>query len=118
MTAATDRAAAGRRPGSAISTVSSRQPGQDATIPRWLTGGRQRQDLREAAKAGAQAADLVVRAQLDAGLDPDRIEMSAEKVLGDRFTGPTPVSDAFYDAYDETVRMYVAELRSPEMEAG
>jgi hypothetical protein len=46
------------------------------------------------------------------------IEISAEKVLGDRLTGPTPVSDAFYDAYDETVRTCVAEARSPEMEAG
>jgi hypothetical protein len=81
-------------------------------------GRRQRRELQDVARAGAEAADLVVRAQLEAGMDRDRIEISAEKVLGDRFVNPTAVSNAFYGAYDETVRTYVAEARGLEMEAG
>jgi hypothetical protein len=39
---------------------------------------------RAAHTAGAQTADQVIRAQLDAGMTHDRIEASAESVLGGR----------------------------------
>jgi hypothetical protein len=114
MTTTADRAAAGRLFGAAI----SRQAAQDAAGARWLTGGRQQQELRDAARGGADAADLVVRAQLDAGMSSDQVDASAEKVLGDRFTDPTQVSDAFYDGYDETADVYAADARDLDKEAG
>jgi hypothetical protein len=114
MTTTADRAAAGRLFGTEI----SRQAAQDAAGARWLTGGPQQQELRDAAGAGAESADQVVRAQLDAGMTPDQVDASAEKVLGDRFTGPTAASDAFYDAYDETAAMYAADARDLDREAG
>jgi hypothetical protein len=47
---------------------------------------------RAAHTAGAETADQVIRAQLDAGMSPGRIEASAESVLGGRFDHPTPAS--------------------------
>ena len=66
----------------------------------------------------AQAASLVVRAQLNAGMTAGQIRDSAERVLGDRFSDPSPASDAFYGAYDETVAACEAELAEPDIEAG
>lgn len=71
---------------------------------------------RAAHTAGAQTADQVIRAQLDAGMTPDRIEASAESVLGSRSDHPTPVSEAFYRGYDETAATCTREAR--ELEAG
>jgi hypothetical protein len=71
---------------------------------------------RAAHMAGAQTADQVIRAQLNAGMSPGRIEASAEAVLGGRFDQPSPVSDAFYRGYDEVAATYTREAR--EMEAG
>ncbi len=77
-------------------------------------------DVEAAKLAGAQAADLVVRAQLNAGMTQEQISASAERVLGDRFTEPTAASNAFYAAYDETVAACQAELSEPDrdIEAG
>jgi len=73
---------------------------------------------REAAvrRAGAEAADQVIRAQADAGMSADRIDTSAERVLAGRFDNPTPESRAFYAAYDQTAAIYAADLR--DLEAG
>jgi hypothetical protein len=71
---------------------------------------------RAAHAAGAAAADQVVRAQLDAGMSPDRLEASAESVLGGRFDRPTPASEAFYRGYDDVAATYTREAR--ELEAG
>jgi hypothetical protein len=71
---------------------------------------------RAAHAAGAETADQVVRAQLDAGMSPDRLEASAESVLGGRFDRPTPASEAFYRGYDEIAATYTREAR--ELEAG
>jgi hypothetical protein len=71
---------------------------------------------RAAHTAGAQTADQVIRAQLDAGMSPGWIDASAEAVLGGRFDHPTPVSEAFYRGYGETVSIYTREAR--ELEAG
>jgi hypothetical protein len=64
-----------------------------------------------AARAGAEAADQVVTAQANAGMTPDRIEASAERVLGDRFETPTSESEAFYGSYDSTAAALVHDLR-------
>ena len=95
----------------AARSLSETAAGRRDPAPAWLTAGRERQDLRDAARAGAESADLVVRAQLDAGMTAEQIRASAERVLGDRFNDPTPVSDAFYDAYDATAATYVADMR-------
>jgi len=71
---------------------------------------------RAARMAGAQAADLVIRAQLDAGMSTERAEASAESVLGGRFDLPAGASGAFYDGYDEVAAIYAREAR--ELEAG
>jgi hypothetical protein len=71
---------------------------------------------RTAHATGAQTADQVIRAQMDAGMTPDRIETSAESVLGGRFDHPTPTSEAFYRGYDEVAATYAREAR--ELEAG
>jgi hypothetical protein len=71
---------------------------------------------RAAYAAGAQTADQVIRAQMDAGMSSDRIEASAESVLGGRFDHPTPASEAFYRGYDEVAATYTREAR--ELEAG
>ena len=71
---------------------------------------------RAAHAAGAKTADQVVRAQLDAGMSPGRIEASAESVLGGRSGNPTAVSDAFYRGYDEVASIYAREAQ--ELEAG
>ena len=71
---------------------------------------------RAACTAGAQIADQVIRAQMDAGMSADRIGASAESVLAGRFTHPTPVSEAFYCGYGETAATYTREAR--ELEAG
>ena len=71
---------------------------------------------RAAYATGAETADQVVRAQLDAGMSPDRIEASAESVLGGRFDHPTPASEAFYRGYDDVAATYTREAR--ELEAG
>jgi hypothetical protein len=71
---------------------------------------------RGASAEGGRIAQRIITAQADAGMTPDRIEVSAEKMLADRFDGPTPVSDAFYGEYDTTAAILTRELR--EMEAG
>jgi hypothetical protein len=71
---------------------------------------------RAAHATGAQTADQVVRAQLDAGMSPGRIEASAESVLGGRSGHPTPASEAFCRGYDEVAATYTREAR--ELEAG
>jgi hypothetical protein len=71
---------------------------------------------RAAHAAGAATADQVVRAQLDAGTSPDRLEASAESVLGGRCDRPTPASEAFYRGYDDVAATYTREAR--ELEAG
>lgn len=71
---------------------------------------------RTAEAAGAKTADEVIRAQLDVGMSADRIEASAEQVLGGRFDRPSPSSDAFYRGYDLTAATYTREAR--ELEAG
>lgn len=77
-------------------------------------------DVEDARRAGAEAADLVVRAQMNAGMTAEQIRTSAERVLGDRFAEPTAASDAFYAAYDETVAACEAEMAEPDrdIEAG
>jgi hypothetical protein len=77
-------------------------------------------EVEAARKAGAEAADLVIRAQMNAGIPAEKIQDSAERVLADRFEEPTAASDAFYAAYDETAEMYMAEMREPDrdIEAG
>jgi hypothetical protein len=71
---------------------------------------------RAAHAAGAETADHVIHGQLDAGMSPDRIEASAESVLGGRFDHPTPASEAFYRGYDDVAATYTREAR--ELEAG
>jgi len=71
---------------------------------------------RAAHAAGVQTADQVIRAQMEAGMNPGRIEASAESVLGGRFDHPTPASQAFYRGYDEIAASYTREAR--ELEAG
>lgn len=71
---------------------------------------------RAAHTAGAETADQVIRAQMDAGMSPGRIEASAESVLGGRFDHPTPASEAFHRGYDEVAATYTREAR--ELEAG
>jgi hypothetical protein len=71
---------------------------------------------RAAYATGAETADQVIRAQLDAGMSPSRIEASAESVLGGRSDRPTPASEAFYRGYDEVAATYTREAR--ELEAG
>jgi hypothetical protein len=71
---------------------------------------------RAAHTAGAETADQVICAQLDAGMSTDRIEASAESVLGGRSDHPTPASEAFYRGYDEIAATYTREAR--ELEAG
>jgi hypothetical protein len=56
------------------------------------------------------------RAQLDAGMSPDRMEASAERVLGDRPGNPTATSGAFCRGYDEVAGACAPEAR--ELEAG
>lgn len=82
------------------------------------TQRRSADDVAAARKAGAEAADLVIRAQLNAGMNAEQIRDSAERVLADRFAEPSPASDAFYGAYDETVAACEAELAEPDIEAG
>jgi len=53
---------------------------------------------------------------MDAGMSPDRIETSAESVLGGRFDHPTATCSAFYSGYDEVTGIYTREAR--ELEAG
>ena len=65
-----------------------------------------------ARQAGADAAVTVIYAQLRAGMPARRIEQSAEQVLASRATCPTPVSEAFYDAYGEVARTYAAAART------
>jgi hypothetical protein len=60
---------------------------------------------------GQEVADQVVTAQADAGMSADRIDASAERVLGARFEKPTKESDAFWSGYDETAATYAADLR-------
>ena len=71
---------------------------------------------RAAHATGAQTADQIIRAQMDAGMTPDRIEASAESVLGGRSGRPTPISEAFYRGYGEVAATYTREAR--ELEAG
>ena len=71
---------------------------------------------RAAYATGAETADQVIRAQMDAGMSPGRIGASAESVLGGRFDHPTPASEAFYRGYDEVAATYSREAR--ELEAG
>ena len=49
-------------------------------------------------------------------MSPDRLEASAESVLGGRFGRPTPASEAFYRGYDDVAAPYTREAR--ELEAG
>ena len=74
-------------------------------------------DVEAARWAGAEAADLVIRTQMNAGMPPEQIRASVERVLGDRFNEPTPASDAFYDAYDATAATYVADMRDLALES-
>lgn len=81
--------------------------------------GRQQADadLAAARAEGGRTAQTVITAQADAGMGAGRIEVSAERVLADRFAaGATPQSAAFYDEYDRTAAMLTGELR--DMEAG
>ncbi len=71
---------------------------------------------RAAHATGAQTAGQIIRAQMDAGMSPGRIEASAESVLGGRSDRPTPTSEAFYRGYDEVAATYTREAR--ELEAG
>jgi hypothetical protein len=71
---------------------------------------------RAAYATGAQTTDQVIRAQMDAGMSPGRIEASAESVLGARFDHPTPTSEAFDRGYNEVAATYIREAR--ELEAG
>ncbi len=71
---------------------------------------------RAAHAAGAETAGQVIRAQMDAGMTPDRIETSAEAVLGGRFDHPTATSGAFHRGYDEVAGSCTREAR--ELEAG
>jgi hypothetical protein len=71
---------------------------------------------RAAYATGAETADQVIRAQMDAGMSINRIEASAESVLGGRSDHPTPASEAFYRGYDEVAATYTREAR--ELEAG
>ncbi len=57
----------------------------------------------------------MIRAQMDAGMTPDRIEASAESVLGGQFDHPTATSSAFCRSYDEP-GIYIREAR--ELGAG
>jgi hypothetical protein len=75
-------------------------------------------DVETARKAGAHAADLVIRLQLSHGMSPEEIRASAERVLGDRFTDTTPARAAFYGAYDEVASTYTAEMRELFPEPG
>jgi len=101
----------------AIATIDRRAAQQDQQAARWVRGAREQQELRDARRAGAETADQVVRAQLDAGMSPGAVDRSAEQVLGGRFENPTPVSDAFYGAYDDVAAAYVADARR-DIEAG
>jgi hypothetical protein len=87
--------------------------GLDVIAPRVLI---QPPGERAAHAAGAETADKVIRAQMDAGMTPDRIDASAESVLGGRFDHPTATSGAFYRGYDEAAGIYTREAR--ELEAG
>jgi len=58
----------------------------------------------------------VIRAQMDAGMTPDRIEASAESVLGGRFDHPRPRPVRSTAGYDEVAGIYTREAR--ELEAG
>jgi hypothetical protein len=71
---------------------------------------------RAAHAAGAEAAAQVIGAQLDAGMSADRIEASAEAVLGARYDDPALAAQAFYRGYDETAATWTREAR--ELEAG
>lgn len=75
-------------------------------------------DVRGARREGALAAHLVVTRQAAAGMSPDAIEASAERVLADRHATADPAEAAFYDEYDTTAATYTRELREMEMEAG
>lgn len=72
--------------------------------------------LAAARREGALSAHLVVSRQAEAGMSPDAIEASAERVLADRHVTTDPAELAFYDEYDTTAATYTRELR--EMEAG
>jgi hypothetical protein len=58
----------------------------------------------------------VIRAQMDAGMTPDRIEASAESGLGGRSGHLTATSSAFCRGYDEVAGIYIREVR--ELGAG
>ena len=71
---------------------------------------------RVAHAAGAQTADQVIRAQMDAGMTPDRIQASAGFVLGGRSGHPVRVSEAFHRGYDQVAATCTREAR--QLEAG
>jgi hypothetical protein len=77
----------------------------------------QTQAEQDAHNAGAAAAATVIHAQVNAGMPTDRIEQSAARVLADRSVHPTPISTAFYAAYDEVAHTYTAAARAFGLEA-
>jgi len=78
-----------------------------ATSTRQLSAAEQ-----DARQAGADAAAVVIYAQLRAGMPADRIEQSAERVLAGQAASPTPAAAAFYAAYAEVTRTYAAAARA------
>lgn len=68
-------------------------------------------DEADARFAGAESAELVVLAQIAAGMPADRIEESADRVLADQDDRPTPAATAFYRAYGDVARTYAAAAR-------
>jgi hypothetical protein len=71
---------------------------------------------RAAHAAGAETAGQVIRAQMDAGVSPDRAGAPAESVPGGRSGRLTPASEAFDRGYDEVAGIHTREPR--ELEAG
>lgn len=88
-------------------TTQALQAGRSA-----MTAGQLSAAERDAHQAGASTAATVITMQLQAGMPVDRIEHSADRVLADRATDPTPASTAFYDAYSDVAYTYTAAARA------
>lgn len=73
-------------------------------------------DLDAARREGALGAHLVVTRQAEAGMSPDAIEASAERVIAEQHATSDPADLAFFRAYDATAATYTRGLREMEIE--
>lgn len=88
-----------RKPGEPVAEFGERVEREDA-------------DWRAAREAGTDAADISIRALLDAGMDPDRIQQQAEDEADQLLNAAdSDTSREFAQAYAQTAGIYVRDLR-------